>query len=634
MRQTTGLRTLCAWLAAPRSLGAAASSEAQSPLHRAASVPDLTAPLVAPKPDRKLGLDLSLDSFDAFIEDTIQKWHLPGISIAIVKGNATVFKLPDKSMTPETLFYCGSTTKSFTAAAMSLLVDDEAFPQVQWTTPMSRLLPDDFVLSDDWATDHITIEDTLSHRTGYPSHNLGINNTSPLEAVRRLRHLPMSAEPRTRYQYSNYMFTAVGHLVEVLTGQWLGDFFRARLWEPLGMHQTYLAREDAEASGLPLATEYRWHNDSESFAPVAHLPNGRGREGAGMVISNVVDYAQYLRAMMTEAAPLSKAAHAAIRMPRTIQDEGSLPYTGPLCYGFGWSGGVIHDERFWFHNGQIREHVSQMWMFPDREFALVTLANAESDAPEIIAWKIIYDVLGVPSGKRWDTEAAVKARVERRAKALETCVSRLYPPHLSSADTLTVPLRSFTGTFQDAGYGDVTIFLECPAEDPFPEGATPVNPTRERGCFLRTESAMGLEGRSFHLVFEHVSGDDWLGWGVVDEEPADGHTHQHRDQQRPAICMRAEFRLDNDKAILSRIFCKQWIGSTKAFPLIKAERYADKALNAIAKIMSFRATEYGRGSIFGQLLERFANAEVNFAYWPGMESQHPTENCRGCWGWD
>jgi len=63
-------------------------------------------------------------------------------------------------------------SKSFIAAAISLLVDDENFPEVKWTTPVSELLRDDFVLSDSRYTEQVTIEDMLSHRTGMPEYVL------------------------------------------------------------------------------------------------------------------------------------------------------------------------------------------------------------------------------------------------------------------------------------------------------------------------------------------------------------------------------------------------------------------------------------------------------------------------------
>ena len=72
-------------------------------------------------------------------------------------------------MTADTLFDCASLSKSLTAAAVSLLVDDnEKYPEVDWSTPVSRLLRDDFVLEDPYATENVTVEDILSHRSGMP----------------------------------------------------------------------------------------------------------------------------------------------------------------------------------------------------------------------------------------------------------------------------------------------------------------------------------------------------------------------------------------------------------------------------------------------------------------------------------
>lgn len=71
----------------------------------------------------------------------------------------------------DTLFDCASTSKSFTAAAISLLVDDnENYPNVQWRTPVSTLVPE-FVLKDSYATANVTIEDILSHRSGMPRYS-------------------------------------------------------------------------------------------------------------------------------------------------------------------------------------------------------------------------------------------------------------------------------------------------------------------------------------------------------------------------------------------------------------------------------------------------------------------------------
>ena len=62
-------------------------------------------------------------------------------------------------------------SKAFTAAAISFLVDDnERYPDVQWNAPVSKLIRDDFVLSDSRYTEEVTVEDILSHRSGLPEY--------------------------------------------------------------------------------------------------------------------------------------------------------------------------------------------------------------------------------------------------------------------------------------------------------------------------------------------------------------------------------------------------------------------------------------------------------------------------------
>ena len=128
---------------------------------------------------------------------------------------------------------------------MSLLVDDNGkYPEVQWRTPVSHLIRDDFVLEDEYATTHITIEDILSHRTGLPRHDFSYGGHSDghkarvVDVVRSLRYLPLTAEPRTRFQYCNLMFVLASHIIESLTGRWLGDLVHEWIWKPLDMKST------------------------------------------------------------------------------------------------------------------------------------------------------------------------------------------------------------------------------------------------------------------------------------------------------------------------------------------------------------------------------------------------------------
>lgn len=111
-----------------------------------------------------------------------------------------------------------------------------------WRTPLASVLRDDFVLQDERATAHLTLEDALSHRTGFPRHDKSLalhygEDHHPLtdrDFVRSLRHLPMVLEPRVEFRYCNLMYLVASHAIQTLMGQWLGTIMKDWIWEPLG----------------------------------------------------------------------------------------------------------------------------------------------------------------------------------------------------------------------------------------------------------------------------------------------------------------------------------------------------------------------------------------------------------------
>lgn len=118
------------------------------------------------------------EAFSKHVTELMEEWHAPGLAISIVQADITDSQgfghaiLEGDEPTPttgDTVFDIASSSKSMTAAAMALLVeDDENYPQVQWDTPVSELLPEDFVMSKEEYTESVTVEDMLSHRTGLP----------------------------------------------------------------------------------------------------------------------------------------------------------------------------------------------------------------------------------------------------------------------------------------------------------------------------------------------------------------------------------------------------------------------------------------------------------------------------------
>ncbi|KAG7082292.1 penicillin-binding protein [Colletotrichum scovillei] len=471
---------------------------------------------------------------DEFIERIREEWHAPGLAVAIVDGNNTWAKgygyavLNSTPVTPHTLYYTGSTTKSFTAAGISLLIDNASatssvYPGLNWKTPVSHILRDDFVLSDEWATAHITLEDAMSHRTGYPSHDLAPATTAQ-GTTRLLRHLPMAAEPRTTFLYNNKMFGAMGYLIEVLTGSWLGDFFREYLWEPMGMNETYFSLKDAERSGLVLAKEYYYDPDDGSYLQLPHEPSS-GEEGAGSIISNVLDYAKYLRIMMTESAPISKAGHREVKTPRTLVAPAMAPFTGPVSYALGWNTAILGGEQVYFHTGGVNMFISMMMMIPSQQIGVVVFTNTDVKAPQVIATHILSEHLGIPKYKRPDMNEQYKDRKKAELEYLRTCASELYPSLPTPPLLPTLPIPDHVGEFHNTGYGTLEVVLDCLD---FVEI-----------CELRV---LGMGGEAFaHLApmiyLEPMSGNHWLGRGYMGGKKA-------QTVGIPILCVPVEFKVD------------------------------------------------------------------------------------------
>ncbi|KZL77886.1 penicillin-binding, partial [Colletotrichum tofieldiae] len=471
---------------------------------------------------------------DVYIEEIMQEWHAPGLAVAIIDGDTTWAKgygyaaLNSTLMTPHTLFYTGSTTKSFTAAGLSLLIDNatansSVYSGLTWKTPVSSILRDDFVLSDEWATAHITLEDALSHRTGYPRHDLASAKTTR-ETVRLLRHLPLATEPRTTFLYNNKMYGAMGYLIEILTGSWLGDFFREHLWMPMGMNETYFSLPDAERSGLVLASEYFYDPVHKKHLQIPHEPSS-GEEGAGSIVSTVLDYAKYLRVMMNESAPLSKAGHREVKTPRNFVISSKAPYTGPMTYAFGWSGAVFEGEQTYFHTGAVTMFISAMMMIPSKQIAVAVFTNSDTRVPEVIAHHILWEHLGVPKHKRYDLNKQYQSEKNDQFEYLRTCAERVYPSLPDPPYLPTLPISEHVGEFFDPGYGTLRVDLNCPSS--------------VGKCKLRV---LGVGGEGFSYLettvyLEPMSGNSWLGRGYIGGEMVE-------KVGIPAFCMPAEFKID------------------------------------------------------------------------------------------
>ncbi|CAG8085552.1 unnamed protein product [Penicillium olsonii] len=431
--------------------------------------------------------------FDEVVKAELNKWKVPGLSISVVQGSQTYAKAyglaeyanddegrPSRQMTTDALFAACSTTKAFTAAAASIAIQESQSTKhpIHWDTTVASLIPEDFVLADQDATHNVTMEDALSHRTGIPQHNWTLalfpgKTATTGSAVRAMRHMSLATPLRSKYHYSNHMFIAVSHALERHTGIPLGEFLNNRIWEPLGMNNTYFTAAEVKkspSSAAKLVQGYDWipTDDGGSFLP---RPDNDwpANSGAGAMYSNVLDYARWVRELIEMEGPLK--GHQTLLDPRTIHFEnGDVNLPAPFhAYGLGWFVDNYRGHYLYSHAGGWPGYGIYVGFVPSMKFGFVIMGNSSS--ARYAAFRLFTFLLDkhlqLPVDPIYEgqlAEAIANQNKEWQAgftnEKIDVSKQRLFPRLPDPPIPHTLCLARYAGTYQHPAELDIVLRAE------------------------------------------------------------------------------------------------------------------------------------------------------------------------------
>jgi CubicO group peptidase (beta-lactamase class C family) len=189
----------------------------------------------------------------------------PGCAVSVTQNGELVFAKGygfanldhGVPITPKTVFHVASVSKQFTAAAILMLaqdgklsLDDEVqkyvpeLPYLGAPVTLRHMLRHTSGIRDQW--------DLLS-LTGWLYSRDRITDDDVLNVLSRQRDL--NFKPGSEYLYSNSGFTLAAIIVKRVSGESLRQFTTRRIFEPLGMKQTFF--RDRFGETIPgLATGY------------------------------------------------------------------------------------------------------------------------------------------------------------------------------------------------------------------------------------------------------------------------------------------------------------------------------------------------------------------------------------------
>jgi CubicO group peptidase (beta-lactamase class C family) len=229
----------------------------------------------------------------------------------------------NKPMRTDTLFRMASMTKPITAVAVLMLMEEG---KLILSDPVSKFIPEfknpkvaAWNLPNDprgagvrlvTADREVTLQHLLTHTGGLAVGADGPAGESFREAKlspplslaeysKRVGGLPLRFQPGTQWEYSpGAGFSVLGRVVEIASGMSLDQFFRQRIFSPLGMSNTFFnipATRGADVAPVYTATA----RGPVKQDPPAPLPAGvEFHSGAGGLTGSAEDYLQFCQMLL------------------------------------------------------------------------------------------------------------------------------------------------------------------------------------------------------------------------------------------------------------------------------------------------------------------------------------------------
>lgn len=318
-----------------------------------------------------------LARIDQMVNDNINKKKIPGAVVLIARNGKIVYHKAygysdiekQTVLKKDDIFRIASQSKAITSTAVMMLFEEGLFLLDE---PVSKYIPEfknpKVLVTLNWkdttyttvpAKSEITIRQLLTHtsgidyagigsqefkaiyaKAGVPS-GIGNDNMILADKMKILGGLPLKHNPGEQYTYS-LSIDVLGYLVETLSGMSLDQFFKTRIFQPLGMNDSYFYLPKEKHSRLVNLTQ---SNDGtiktfkqtifDGVNPIYPTLAGKYYSGGAGLSGTIEDYAKFLQMF------INKGEYNGVRLlsRKTIElmltNQIQPPITNQYGLGFG-----------------------------------------------------------------------------------------------------------------------------------------------------------------------------------------------------------------------------------------------------------------------------------------------------------
>lgn len=356
----------------------------------AALVPAWSPDAAAPEGDRIVSDPALAARIDEVATRALDGLQMAGMSVAVRQHGELAFaagygysdvvrRVPAE---PHTLYRLGSIGKTFTAASVLLLAQEQ------------RLALDDSIATHlPHVPSHLSdvrVRHLLSHTSGLDESAIGPEleatggvGLDPDEILDSALSRRLLFEPGSQWLYSNAGYMLVGNLIERVTGTTSGDHIARSVLEPIGLHDT---RSCPDEPPVDENWAQGYEVDQRNLSRVIRLGRRPGLSSAspismavvgaaGSLCSDVVDLVRWPEVLETQL--LEPETFAEMRAATRLSDGTAVGY------GLGLQLRQYGRHRALGHSGVINGFVTILAHFPDDETTVALLVNtslSEEDA--------------------------------------------------------------------------------------------------------------------------------------------------------------------------------------------------------------------------------------------------------------
>jgi CubicO group peptidase (beta-lactamase class C family) len=334
-------------------------------------------------------------ALDSFLNQLHRTFPIPGLVVAIVKDNHTLYKsvgYRDQScelpLTDSTPFFMGNLSELMTATAVVKLAQSG---KINLNDPVVKHLP--YFKLGDSVRQEIQIKHLLTHTSGVPHHDavwdLPTYDATALEftTMSISRQQPEFKPAGSRVKRSQYNYDILADLVEKASGMRFEDYMNQEVLRPLGMH--HAAYYDTAVQQTDVAVPHAIGNWlTYSLIRQDLYPHNREHAGSIGFHASAKDLTTWMSMLLNKGI----VADEAFIDEEFHKELLSMHYkTGVDSYvGFGWEIRKQGDKVFYTKDHYIGGFSADMTLLPGQKTGIVVMSNiADEFDPSVIADQLL-----------------------------------------------------------------------------------------------------------------------------------------------------------------------------------------------------------------------------------------------------